>query len=598
MDLPEVLQELKRPALVQLCKERGVKASGKNQDLVRKLRASYIGVASPVEQTVGHDVQCTGSETGPGEGSAPPNLLEETPSTLLPDEHPSEHMKAELAGRYSEEAGQQAMPGAYEQPQAQRGHKRDRSPSAPRDTQAAQPVSCPSDTPAKLATRRSVAPLPRNSMASAIYPPLPTWGSPQTVRSPLAPLNSSAGSQATAGVDAQEPAAAKFTFQLNCLSAQRSVVEKLNERLAASGQGQLSEVGAAKRRSGAACSTRVSLKKQSTKEGDRYFKAHGRVLTEGPSIASHWSVRRRLAALGAETADRDDAAASSKRRRRSTDVDVHSIATPVRRPARPATDALPSSPSQRNLVKGVASAGQPGSEISAWRSKSLAPSTSPAKSLTAIQSQSRLRTPLAQSSSNGWRGKSAAKAAPAAAVSRRSKLRSSLGAASKPKAFLCGRKPTALAHRDSRMMPSRTVSDLRSLEQSGRGLPSESKAGPADATVPARAPTDQSGCFPRSLAHADDQPKGPSSASLAATAPRRPLQGLSAFKVPIRRPSYGSFIPKLSAVQSSARRVLEVKRLAAAQSRQRVRQARCDPVQMNRRVGSQDAVPRLAMAKA
>lgn len=137
---------------------------------------------------------------------------------------------------------------------------------------------------------------------------------------------------------ATSPAASPERFTFSCRSASRfplsvkhGVLVRLNERLAAASQIKPSLFQGT---SSTAKTVRDSLIRLGNRlfRGDHRFQTvHEKVLESGSSIANHWSVTYRLAALGAGPVAPEPGTETHERRRRSKDF-IHSIETHPRLP--------------------------------------------------------------------------------------------------------------------------------------------------------------------------------------------------------------------------------------------------------------------------
>lgn len=306
-----------------LADRRSISPDSQNIDLIIKLRQSHGGMEDAIgstsseaseEECADEEMEALGGEMLSTEVETLDDAEVSTPASLIKDDPKEGNGTEQVVSDQLSRSSSPSLPGSWVPSPAQAKLKRHRTSSSVHEstadsTSAAASTSSSSPTRDAL-SRRTVAPLPRKSLAFGIYLVLP--GSPASssahLRCPASPHRDSRPADAGTSIKAAEAdstpssnspgiqATPAFTFTCPLVpnptteSAKSSVLEKLNARLLASGHEGM-RAHSPIRRSHTSSSPLHRLKVK-TKGDSRFKTAHERVLGAGGSIAQHWSLGR------------------------------------------------------------------------------------------------------------------------------------------------------------------------------------------------------------------------------------------------------------------------------------------------------------------
>ncbi|PWN21871.1 hypothetical protein BCV69DRAFT_158252 [Microstroma glucosiphilum] len=307
--LPVDLTELKRPALVQLCKQWDVKAVGKNTDLVEKL------MDAQAQRMNGHEAaSCDPATTDDDTSMSASSSAEPSRDSLTTPRLPEAALPESVA---SLEEANCTMPGAFTvtSPHASPS-KRQRSPSPQSHSEAMAPAEAAAVT--SSSSPRRLAGLPRKSVAPATFayiPPLPVSKMEASTASPgLYPALPSVGTEGAENAQqeslATDDSVPKFTFTCplgstsasssSSLTASASVLQQLNARLAASGVPPATLTSSSMRpmlSSSPSASSLIRSKSSNDlaapRGAERFERAHQKQWSKTGSIAEHWSLEKK-----------------------------------------------------------------------------------------------------------------------------------------------------------------------------------------------------------------------------------------------------------------------------------------------------------------
>lgn len=336
-ELPEDLESLKRPALLKLAKRFGVKAVGKNADLILKLQ-HHCNEEQHVDQQDDKEADtlertADDAEEGATADQEGMDVVEEEDEGDV--EVTTEEEQSSVPGSQQVAVGASApmqpaiddisIPGAYFATPPRALIKRARSPSPAGEPQASssqqqQQQSIP-QSPLPFATpriRRSIAPLPRKSMAVSsspsrgLYPSLPPptpQFRPKEANIFLSPVKGGHLSPRKATMPAFTfscPAPPTIAQQASAANAQAGsstgpgtaaktlLLDRLNERLAATGSTPVSSFEPTIKASQSSPSRLWgSSSRHETQTEKRFKQLHQKEMARGGSIANHWSMGRR-----------------------------------------------------------------------------------------------------------------------------------------------------------------------------------------------------------------------------------------------------------------------------------------------------------------
>lgn len=482
-------------------------------------------------ETTGH-APCDGSRNGAG-------LSSSQPTDWLADAAPGQGLIR--CQDVSMDTNTFPLPGSYVSGAEATSSKRPRSPTPGWCDQAQKATSSrivepscstvastssisPLSPPAQ--SQRPLAALPRRTtIVAGIYPPLPTRASPSKDDAVLEPIPT----ESTASTIAASSSSCTMPFTFECRTnssdggnVRQSVLDRLNERLAASGSKQLLSGGTGMETKPNPAFKGSRAPKAPSSAEMRFQDAHEKVLGRGQSIAKHWSLSRRQKRISNAVREGEaDSARPVKRMKQSSSL-------------RTASESFKAAMDATNQPS-ISVAKEPKVGL-LERRRPLPKDDEPA-----LRRVSSVRRPLS--------GKPRLSVVRQTSLEQRRKIRSSIGNTTRAKDLFCRRRlsqDNRIRAKATNCKPGVTQSPAvvgRKLCFSAQG-PAASLALPPTRVKPSSSPTDV-----KLSSFCQRDQSSPQRPSLAATAVSSPQD-------------------------DRIRRMLEVRRLAAERSRKEAREAR------------------------